>query len=54
MFNEDECTIVAAACQDDCVKQLSFKAYKWFNELGSQLIYKLKFWGSFAFVTKIG
>lgn len=35
--------IVAAACKDECVKGLSNKARKWFADMGSKEIYKVKY-----------
>lgn len=35
--------IVAAACQDDCVKNMSEEAKMWFAMMGSKEIHKLEY-----------
>ena len=42
--------IVAAACKDDCVTNLSEKSKAWFREIGSKEIDKLEYRQGFAFI----
>ena len=46
--------IIAAACKDDCARQLSDKGRDWFESLGSKLISELAYRQGFAFIGKIG
>lgn len=46
--------IVVAACKDDCAKGLSWSGRKWFINMGSKEIVKLKYREGFVFIGKIG
>ena len=45
--------IIAAACKDECVTQLSTKAKHWFADMGSMEIWNLKRRQGFAFISKV-
>ena len=45
--------IIAAACKDECVTQLSTKAKHWFANMGSKEIWNLKRRQGFAFISKM-
>ena len=42
--------IVAVACKDECISELTDKAKKWFENLGSNEIWYLAYRESFAFI----
>ena len=46
--------IVIAACKDDCVKNSSRKVKKWFSDMGSTDIWKVKYRCGFAFIGLTG
>ena len=46
--------IIIAACQDDCVTQLSSFAKAWFQAMGSKEIANLEFRQGWAFIGQIG
>ena len=50
----DNINIVAAACKDDCVSNLSDRCKMWFAEMGSEEIWNLEFRHGFAFIGVIG
>lgn len=46
--------VVAAACKDDCMTQLSDKCKQWFGDMGSKDVWELEYQCAFAFVGLIG
>lgn len=46
--------IVTAACKDECAKNLSIKCERFFTQMGSRLIKKVRYRDSFAFIGIIG
>lgn len=44
--------IIIAACQDDCVTNMSDNVKTWFESLGSETIYKLGYRQGFVFIGK--
>ena len=46
--------IVIAACMDECTKNLSDSAKLWFENMGSQEIWNLKYRCGFAFIGVVG
>ena len=46
--------IIVAACKDDCRFNLSEEVMCWFASIGSNAIWRLKNFHSFAFIGKVG
>ena len=44
--------IIIAACQDDCVTNMSDNVKTWFESLGSEIIYQLGHRQGFVFIGK--
>ena len=52
--NVNEGMIVIAACKDDCTTNMSLKVIKWFKDMGSQEITKIRYRQGFAFIGVYG
>jgi len=50
----EEGHIVAAACRDDCITNMSEKGKKWFEDMGSLEIKELGYRQGFAFIGQFG
>ena len=46
--------IIAVACKDECVTNLSYAAKEWFKSLGSKQIWNLKYRQGFALIAISG